>query len=329
MTSAPELIVRRVSSHLPTPRGAEGGADADDLAAMESTSRFTTLAAETPAGRMPVRLLRRALYRLLYPLLQQQTAHSEATARLVTQLASRVNVVERTTQSDRSDVRQVSMLNLETEFRGPEELIRERQQQYVPLFAGRSRVLDVGCGRGEFLGLLRESGIDAVGIDLDADMIAHCRSLGHQVVRVDALAHLRSVGPGTLGGIFCAQVLEHLPPGDVVALVSHAARTLRPGGVLVLETVNPRSFAALSSFFLDLTHVRPYESLTIEYLMAASGFVEFGKRFLYPDDARDALASALQAALGHGERYASLARDVADKLYGPHAYAIWGYRPDP
>jgi O-antigen chain-terminating methyltransferase len=324
------LIARRLSTYVATPGGPEDGTDAGDLAAMESTSQFTTLAADVPAGRRSIRIIRRTLYRLLYPLLQQQTAYSEATARLVTQLASRVNVVERrTAESEDSSIRAMSMLDLEGAFRGSEEMIRERQRQYVGLFAGRSPVLDLGCGRGEFLGLLRDSGIHALGVDLDVDMVEHCRSLGHQVLRGDAHSHLRSLGRGTLGGIFCAQVVEHMAPGEVVALISDAARTLRPGGVLVLETVNPRSFAALSSFYLDLTHVRPYDALSVMHLMAMCGFVEVERRFLYPDDARDALASALGEALGPSESMASLARDVADKLYGPHAYSVWGYRPNP
>lgn len=315
--------------HLPLPGGRDAGTDASDLAAMESTSRYTSLATDVPAGRTPVRMLRRALYRLLYPLLQQQTDHAEATARLVTQLASRVNLLERrTADGNAADAREISMLDLESEFRGSEELIRERQHQYVELFAGRFPVLDLGCGRGEFLGLLEENGIDAVGVDLDLGMVEHCRSLGHQVIRADALAHLRALDAATLGGIFCAQVIEHLAPGDVIALVSQAARTLRPGGALVVETVNPRSFAALSSFFVDLTHVRPYEAYSIAHLLATSGFVDVGKRFLYPDAARDALASALRDALGAGESISALAADVADKLYGPRNYAVWGYRPD-
>ena len=328
--STADLIRRRVSTHLPPPGGAEDGTDAADLATMESTSRFSSLAIDKPAGRGPVRVLRRALYRLLFPLLRQQTDHAEATARLITQLASRVNVLERrTSDGDSEGILDISMFDLETEFRGSEELIRERQHQYVGLFAGTSPVLDLGCGRGEFLGLLEENGIEAMGVDLDVDMVEHCRLLGYRVVRMDALAYLRSLETATLGGIFCAQVIEHLAPRDVISLVSHAARALRPGGVLVVETVNPRSIAALSSFFLDLTHVRPYESLGIAHLLATSGFVDVDKRFLYPDDLRDELAIALRDALGPAERMAAVARDVADKLYGPHAYAVWGYRPTP
>jgi O-antigen chain-terminating methyltransferase len=308
--------------------GGSDGTDAADLAAMESSSRFTSLAVDVPAGRAPARVVRRALYRLLYPLLRQQTAHAEATARLITQLASRVNVLERrTSDGDDDGVRRISMLDLESAFRGSEELIRDRQHQYVELFAGRAPVLDMGCGRGEFLGLLEESGIEAMGVDLDLDMVEHCRSLGLRVLRVDALAHLRSLEPASLGGIFSAQVIEHLTPDEVITLVSHAARTLRPGGILVIETVNPRSMAALSSFFLDLTHTRPYDSLGIAHLLATAGFVDVDKLFSYPDDLRNELATALGNALGPDERTSAVARDVADKLYGPHAYAVWGYRP--
>jgi O-antigen chain-terminating methyltransferase len=297
---------------------------------MESTSRFVSLAIERPAGRAPVRTVRRALYRLLYPLLQQQTDHAEATARLVTQLASRVNVLERRAADDddrgEPGVGGLSMLDLERAFRSSEDVIRERQQQYVELYIGRAPVLDVGCGRGEFLALLREQGITAAGVDHDIDMVEHCRALGLDVLRADALTHLQSLEPRSLGGIFSAQVIEHLPPGAVVSLVSHAARVLRPQGMLLLETVNPRSFAALAGFYTDLTHVRPYEMGGIVHLLASSGFVDIGTRVLFPHGSHDALTSALEVALGPDERTRAIAADVADKLYGPQAFAVWGYR---
>ena len=118
--STAELITKRVSTHLPAP-GRGNGTDPTDLASMEASSKFTALAAETPAGRAPVRLLRRTLYRVLYPLLKQQTDHAESLARLVTQLASRVNVLERQASaigSQETAVPGLSMLVSEGAFRG-------------------------------------------------------------------------------------------------------------------------------------------------------------------------------------------------------------------
>jgi len=113
----------------------------------------------------------------------------------------------------------------------------------------------------------------------------------------------------------------------VVSFVALASRALRPGGVLVVESVNPASLPALSGFFLDLTHVRPYAPQSIAHLLITSGFVDIDTRLLFPDTARDAVASVLENALGGGEGVPAIAADIADKLYGPHAYAVSGQRP--
>ena len=95
-------------------------------------------------------------------------------------------------------------------------------------------MLDVGCGRGEFLTLLREAGVDARGIDADADMVAFCRGEG---LDVDQATRSPTPGlkPGSLGGLFAAHVVEHLPPPELVRFLELAAAALRPGGRLVLR----------------------------------------------------------------------------------------------
>jgi O-antigen chain-terminating methyltransferase len=128
----------------------------------------------------------------------------------------------------------------EERFRGSEEEIKERQRIYVPYFAGRDDVVDIGCGRGEFLELMRESGIPARGADLDLDMILLCREKGLDVSAEDAFAYLGALPDDSLGGIFAAQVIEHLHP---LRIIEHAARPKLPVAEvdeLVLETPNPR-----------------------------------------------------------------------------------------
>src|SRR6188472_231332 len=126
-------------------------------------------------------------------------------------------------------------------MRGSTADVRERQRPYVDDFRGAAPVLDVGCGRGEFLGLLREAGIEARGVDADADMVAFARGAGLDVVQADAVAYLEGLDDGSLGGVFAAQLVEHLPPAALLRLLQLAARKLRPGGLLVAETINPLS----------------------------------------------------------------------------------------
>src|SRR5581483_9494760 len=119
----------------------------------------------------------------------------------------------------------------EARMRGSTADVRERQRPYVDEFRDAAPVLDVGCGRGEFLGLLREAGIEARGVDADADMVAYARGEGLEVEQADALAYLEARPAGSLGGVFAAQVVEHLPPAELFRLLELTARALRPGGL--------------------------------------------------------------------------------------------------
>jgi glycosyltransferase involved in cell wall biosynthesis/SAM-dependent methyltransferase len=164
-------------------------------------------------------------------------------------------------------------------FRGSQDLIRGRQAGYVEELRDARWVLDLGCGRGEFLDLLREHGIAGRGVDLNAAMVAICREKGHAVELDDALEHLRGVDDHTIPAIFAAQFVEHLPAAGVVELMQLSATKLEPGGTAIFETVNPHSPSAMKAFWVDPTHYHP---LFPEVLLAfgrfagfASGRVEF------------------------------------------------------
>ncbi len=174
----------------------------------------------------------------------------------------------------------------ESRMRGDSGEIRGRQARYVEDFRDAAPVLDLGCGRGEFLALLGEAGIEARGIDADADMVAYARGEGLDVDQGDALAALEKLDDGSLGGVFAAQLLEHLPPPALVRLLELAARKLRPGGVFVAETINPLSPLALRNYFADLTHAQPLVPETLELLARQAGFAEVEKRFLNEPEER-------------------------------------------
>jgi glycosyltransferase involved in cell wall biosynthesis/SAM-dependent methyltransferase len=142
-------------------------------------------------------------------------------------------------------------------FRGSEEQVRAGQQAYLPLFEGCEWVLDVGCGRGEFLDALRDRGIAGRGVDLDPTMVQRCVEKGHEVELADAASYLAGVEDGTVPGVFAAQVIEHLSARELDDLLALAQRKLAPGGVLVMETVNPHNPAALKAFWTDTTHHHP------------------------------------------------------------------------
>jgi O-antigen chain-terminating methyltransferase len=168
----------------------------------------------------------------------------------------------------------------EDRFRGSIDEIREKQRVFVPLFAGASDVLDVGCGRGEFLSLLKEHRIGARGIDTNSEMIAAARERGLDVVQADARAYVDALPDASLGGVISSQVIEHLQPSYLIELLPILFRKLRPAAPIVLETINPACWLAFfSSYLRDFTHVWPVHPDTLQYLLQASGFARVEIRY--------------------------------------------------
>ncbi len=160
-------------------------------------------------------------------------------------------------------------------FRGSEEDVRERQRSYVPFFSGCSNIVDLGCGRGEFLEVMRESGISARGVDLSPAAVAICRAKGLEAEAADLFAFLAALPDGLLDGIFCAQVVEHLPPQRLPELIHLAAAKLAPGGRLAIETPNPECLAIFAShFYLDPTHARPVPARLLAFYLQEAGMGE-------------------------------------------------------
>ena len=167
----------------------------------------------------------------------------------------------------------LAYVGFEDRFRGSEEQIRERLKDYVAYFDGLSDVLDVGCGRGEFLELLRDKGIRARGLDLNPEMVEVCRDRGLDVTSADARDYLRGLPDDSLGGVIAVQVIEHLEPPYLAETLLLAYDKLRPGARIVLETINPACWVAFfESFIRDLTHVKPIHPETLQYMLQASGF---------------------------------------------------------
>lgn len=158
-------------------------------------------------------------------------------------------------------------------FRGSAARVTEGQRAYLPLVGDHQPVLDVGCGRGEFLALLGSEGIQASGIDSDPGMIERCRASGLPVELGDAVEYLLdSVEDGSMGCIFSAQVIEHLPVAKLHSLLEVARAKLAPGGILIAETVNPHSLPAFKTFWVDLTHRHPIFPEAALAMCALAGF---------------------------------------------------------
>jgi SAM-dependent methyltransferase len=217
-------------------------------------------------------------------------------------------------------------LGFENRFRGSEELVRDRQTRHAERFSGPDEVADLGCGRGEFLGLLEARGIPAIGVDASPQMVDQARRQGFRAEQGDMFAWLEAREPGSLGGIMCSHVVEHLWPADHMRFARLAAAALRPGGVVVVETPNPKSLlAGAVNFPCDPTHLRPVFPETLQFMLEGAGFVETEVEYLsrVPDERRAPRVTGAPEELGDvvAQINEAIAR-LDDLVFGEMDYAV-------
>jgi len=163
-------------------------------------------------------------------------------------------------------------VDFEELFRGPAARVTDSQRPYLALVRDHQPVLDLGCGRGEFLALLAGEGIRGHGVDSDQGMVERCTELGLEVTLADANAHLESLADASLGTVFSAQLIEHLSYTELRRMLALALAKLRPGGLLIAETVNPHRVSSLKTFWVDPTHRHPIFPEVALALSALAGF---------------------------------------------------------
>jgi SAM-dependent methyltransferase len=206
---------------------------------------------------------------------------------------------------------------LEDRFRGDRDEIKERLRVYLPIIAeaGAGSVLDLGCGRGELLELLRDAGVTARGVDTNGRMLEQCRARGLDVVQADGLAHLRSLPDASLAAVVGVHIIEHLDFGTLLHVFDETVRVLRPRGVAIFETPNPANLLVGScNFYQDPTHRRPIPSPLAQYVAEARGLCRVRIVPLHPYPEGSKL---------HGSE---LGERVSAHFYGPQDYVVIGYR---
>lgn len=176
----------------------------------------------------------------------------------------------------------VNYFLFEEKFRGDNDTIKKRQSIFIEYFKNSSNVLDIGCGRGEFLSLLKDNNIGAKGIDVNADMVSYCQKNGLDVQKVDALSYLESLNNESLDGIFSAQVIEHIQSEQLINIIKLCHDKVRYGSYFVIETINPLCLSTFSTFFADLSHIRPIHPHTIRFLLESVGFRDVQCKLLSP-----------------------------------------------
>jgi O-antigen chain-terminating methyltransferase len=208
--------------------------------------------------------------------------------------------------------------SLEDELRGSRGDMRERLRTYVPLLceaACGAEILDLGCGRGDWLEVLLEAGLRARGIDRNRALVAQARARGLPVQEAEALTHLRGLPDASLGAVTGLHLVEHLRLEDLIRLLDETVRVLRRGGLALFETPNPHNpLVGSCYFYLDPTHRNPLPRPTLKFLVEARGLCRVA-----------VLPPGLPAASAHR---AGSDRPVAGggPEAEPLAYAVIGYK---
>ncbi len=209
----------------------------------------------------------------------------------------------------------VDWLRFSDRFRGSEDDIRGRQSIYARRFAGRSTVLDLGCGRGELLETLREAGIGARGVELSAELAAICRAKSLDVAGGDLFEHLESLEDNSLDGIACIQVVEHIRRNCLPHLARLAFAKLRRGGLFAIETPNPECLAIFAThFYLDPTHRHPLPAALVAFFLEEAGFAGIETEYLAPASEAFPELSALP-------------EELRRRFFGGLDYAIFARKP--
>ena len=212
--------------------------------------------------------------------------------------------------------------SFDEQFRGSREEIKKRLQIYLPIIKQRGigsaamPVLDVGCGRGEWLELLSDEHLQASGVDSNRILVEWCRNRGLEVAEEDLVSYLHGLADASLGAVSGFHIIEHLPIETLVEFLNQTVRVLKPGGAVIFETPNPQNVLVGScNFYFDPTHRNPLPSQVTKFLLESRGFVGVEVLNLNPSDDTPV------------EENSELARRFNQYFYGPMDYAVVGYRP--
>jgi SAM-dependent methyltransferase len=207
-------------------------------------------------------------------------------------------------------------------FRGSTAEVSAKLEGYLPdvhRLVGHGGVVDLGCGRGEWLALLHAAGVGARGVDANPAFVAAGRARGLDMELGDAVGYVRALPPDSIDMVTAFHLIEHLDTEELLALVEAARGALRPGGCLLLETPNPTNLVmAACDFYNDPTHRSPLPPALTQYLLSSQGFGEVEVRPLHPKTPPSVLVG--------GQGSTPLQELVVQTLFGPQDYAVLGYK---
>lgn len=224
---------------------------------------------------------------------------------------------------EQDHIMDAAYVSFEDVFRGTREDIQQRLTVYLPYVSAaqagsdQAPIIDIGCGRGEWLELLKQAGWVAQGIDCNRLMIDECRNRGLDVVESDAINWLRGLAPASIGMVTGFHIIEHLPHEQLIDLLDETVRVLRPGGIAIFETPNPENILVGSyKYYIDPTHRNPLPPDMVKYLVEYRGLCQVSILRLHAD----AEISMVQ------DDNSELAKQFNKYFHGPMDYAVIGHK---
>ena len=253
---------------------------------------------------------------------------AEKDQRIKKLLAEKDQRIKKLEEIEKENDFDMDYLAFENKYRGSEENIQKLQEKFVRLYAGKDNILDIGCGRGEFIKTLLNAGKQYVfGMDINPQMVEKCKKDGLSVELRDGVSYLYDNDNLNLGGIFSSQVIEHLKPSQIVKLIKGAYKNLQEGSPLILETINPMALVTQTmAYTLDLTHRQYVHPFTIEMLLKEHGFKKVEFIYSSPIDIEAPVLKDNDMDPKELEKYNEKIRRMHEMLFGYQDYAVIAWK---